>query len=144
MGGLGEHGRVGARLLAQRAAEAPAAAVTAARAALKSTPRIMVGSQAKPVLKNFWRTGRTVGRDAVIPRRLQHVGAFAALHRRGSTGENCGGSAAGLPQFFSSGPPQCRILVVASTHLAGATSRVAGLPRHVGVGAQADVVTAAK
>ena len=48
-----------------------AAAVTAARVALKPTPRLGVGSQAKPVLGNFWRIGRTVRRDAVIPGRLR-------------------------------------------------------------------------
>jgi hypothetical protein len=102
------------------------------------TPRLGVGSQAKPVLGNFWRIGRTVRRDAVIPGRLQHVGAFAALHPRGSAGENCGGSADGIPQFFSSGPLRCRIPAVASTHVLGPISRDAGLlPRHVGVGAQA-------
>jgi hypothetical protein len=136
--GLGKHERVGARLLVQRGAETPGRCCDRSPCGPEPTPRLGVGAQAKPVLGNFWRIGRTVRRDAVIPGRLQHVGAFTALHRRGSAGENCGGSADGIPQFFSSDPLQCRIPAVASTHVLGPISWDAGLlPRHVGVRAQA-------
>jgi hypothetical protein len=121
----------------QRAAETPGRCCDRSPCGPEADPADGVGSQAKPVLENFWRTGRTVRCDAVIPERLQHVGASTALHRCGSAGDDCGSSADGIP----SSSPVARCSVGSRRwHRPTCRGDLLGrraAARHVGVGAQA-------